>query len=216
MALTFLGTSSFTQVGPEIPRTNQYGLDQLDVPFDGALTGLTTYVAGLTRGTAWSGDSNLYLTDWSTDTHSKQYPIVTLTYTGARGGTLPPVERESGGAVASATTNTSALIFPSTATNPASATFYAPFNAISFISTDPGDITEPDDPAFVTNLITWDLGFGVQPGYSFPAMADFILNSCFVQSITEAEPEIKEVVSGRYYHITKRKTRTLFPYAPPT
>lgn len=215
MALTFIGTTSFAQCGPEVARTTQYGLDQLDIPFSGAATGLTTYVSGLARGTAWSGDSNMYLTDWSADTHSKVYPIVTLTYTGARGGVLPPVESESGGSVASATTNTSSAIFPSVATNPASVQFYTISNTITYVHTNPDDTTEPDDPPEIDSLITWDLGFGVQPGLSFPDLVDFLLNEAFVQGIIEEPPTIKPIVDGQYYQITKRKTRTLFPYCPP-
>src|SRR6185312_7821017 len=50
---------------------------------------------------------------------------------------LPPQKATSSGQVASATTNTSSIIFPLTATNPASVTFYAITNTLSFFSTDP-------------------------------------------------------------------------------
>ena len=129
---------------------------------------------------------------------------------------MPPQKATSGGEVASATTNTSSLIFPSTATNPATVQFYAITNTLTFFSTDPADASEPSDPPEVTTLITWDLGFGVQPGYSLPVLIDFLLNDCFVQGIIEPPAEVEPVVQGQFYQITKRKTRTLFPYAPPS
>jgi hypothetical protein len=127
---------------------------------------------------------------------------------------LPPQKPSSGGQIASATTNTSSVIFPATATNPATVTFYAITNTLSFVSDDPGDASEPDDPPEIISLITWDLGFGLQPASSIPGMVTFLLTSAFVQSITEAPPEIEPIVAGKFYQITKRKTRTLLPYAP--
>ncbi len=137
-----------------------------------------------------------------------------LVYTGTLTGELPPQKATSGGQVASATTNTSSVIFPSTATNPATVQFYAITNTLSFYTTDIADASEPDDPDLITSLITWDLGFGLQPGLSFPDLVDFLLNDAFVQGIIEPQPEIEPVVVGQFYFITKRKTRTLFPYAP--
>ncbi len=143
-----------------------------------------------------------------------------LTYTGCLlddgegGPLLPPQKATSGGQVASATTNTSSVIFPATATNPATVTFYAITNSLSFLSTDPADVSEPDDPPEIVDLITWDLGFGVQPGLSRPDLVAFLLEDAFIQSIIEPQPEIEPVVVGQFYQITKRKTRTLQPYAP--
>ncbi len=129
---------------------------------------------------------------------------------------LPAQKPSSSGQVASATTNTSAAIFPLTATNPATVQFYAISNALTFISTDPLDSSEPDDPPEITSLITWDLGFGLQPGLSMPALVTFLLTEAFIQGIIEAPPDIEPLVAGQFYQITKRKTRTLFPYAPPS
>ncbi len=130
--------------------------------------------------------------------------------------TLPPQKATSGGQVGSATTNTSSIIFPSTATNPASVTFYTITNTLSFFSADPADTSEPDDPPEIDSLITWDLGFGVQPGLSNPDLIAFLLEDAFVQAITETPPAIDPVVQGQFYQITKSKTRTLQPYGPPS
>ncbi len=137
-----------------------------------------------------------------------------LTYTGTLTGELPPQKPTSGGQVASATTNTSSAIFPSTATNPATVQFYAITNTLSFISDDPADTSEPDDPPEITSLITWDLGFGVQPGICTDDLIAFLLTEAFIQAIIEPQPEIEPLVVGQFYQITKRKTRTLWPYSP--
>ncbi len=129
---------------------------------------------------------------------------------------LPPQKATNGGQVASATTNTSSIIFPATATNPASVTFYAITKTLSFFSTDPADTSEPDDPPEIDSLITWDLGFGVQPGLSNPDLIAFLLEDAFVQAITQTPPSIEPVVQGQFYQITKSKTRTLQPYGPPS
>ncbi len=127
---------------------------------------------------------------------------------------LPAQKPSSSGQVASATTNTSAAIFPLTATNPATVQFYAISNALTFISTDPLDASEPDDPPEITSLITWDLGFGLQPGLCTDDLVAFLLTSAFVQGILESPPDVEPIVAGQFYQITKRKTRTLFPYTP--
>jgi len=129
---------------------------------------------------------------------------------------LPTQKPSSAGQTASATTNTSSIIFPSTATNPASVTFHAITNTLSFVSNDVDDASEPDDPPEITSLITWDLGFGVQPGLSNPDLILFLLNDAFVQAIDEPPPDIEPIVAGQFWQITKRKTRTLQPYGPPS
>jgi hypothetical protein len=129
---------------------------------------------------------------------------------------LPPQKATTVGQVSSATTNTSSAIFPLTATNPASVTFHAITNTLSFVSNDIADASEPDDPPEITSLITWDLGFGVQPGFSNPDLIIFLLTEAFVQAIDEPPPEIEPIVDGQFYQITKRKTRTLQPYGPPS
>ncbi len=150
-----------------------------------------------------------------------------ITYTGTLlddgegGPLLPPQKATTSGQVSSATTNTSSIIFPSTATNPATVQFYAIANTLSFLSTDPADTSEPADPPEITSLITWDLGFGVQPGLSNPDLIAFLLEDAFVQAIIESPPQIEPVVlslatlpDAIFYQITKTKTRTLFPYGP--
>lgn len=215
MALTFLGNTSFTQCGPEQWSGGQYELDKLNVPFCGSVTGLTTYISSLTRGAAWSGDGNMFLTGWQVSDSNKRYPTVTLEYIGANGGTLPDIKKETTSNVASATTNTSSLIYPVVATNPATVQFYSITNTITLYNNSDESGEEPDDPPEVSNVITWDLGFGLQPGFNQPDLINFLLTSAFSQAIIEPDPEVECVVTGKYWKITKRKTRTLFPYAPP-
>ena len=137
-----------------------------------------------------------------------------LTDDGEGNPILPAQKPTSGGQITSATTNTDEDIFPSTVTNPATVTFYAITRTLSFISNDPDATDEPSDPPEIDSLITWDLGFGLQPGFSIPAMETYLLTKAFVQAINETPPDIEPIVAGQFYQITKRKTRTLLPYGP--
>ena len=162
----------------------------------------------------------MFVTDRYVTETGESASILDLTYTGCLtddgdGNPILPTQKpSSGGQVASATTNTSSAIFPSTATNPATVQFYAITNTLTFVSNNVADASEPDDPPEITALITWDLGFGLQPGLSFPDLIDFLLNEAFIQAIIEPQPEIEPIVAGQFWQITKRKTRTLWPYAP--
>ncbi len=127
---------------------------------------------------------------------------------------LPAQKPSSSGQVASSTTNTSSAIFPATAANPATVQFYAITNTLSFVSNDPADVSEPSDPPEITQLITWDLGFGLQPGICTDDLVAFLLTEAFIQAIIETPPDVEPLVAGQFYQITKRKTRTLWPYSP--
>lgn len=214
MALTFLGTTSFARTGQEKWRAGgPFDLDQLSVDFSGAYTGLATYLASLSRGDAYSGDGAMFLMDWSVDAN-KQYPTVTLNYTGAKGSTLPPVLSETSRSIQSATSHTSSVVFPAVVDKPATITFYSQTNTISVYSTSTTSGEEPDDPDEVTtdDLITWAIA-ETQPASSLPEIADWLLTNAFVQRINETT-ESAEVVPGQYWHITKRKMRQLLPWAP--
>lgn len=214
MALTFLGVTSFSQCGPEQWSLGQYELDKLSVPYCGAVTGLNTYIGSLTRGDAYSGDSNMFLVNWTVTDTNRQYPIVTLEYMGAKGGVLPATHVSSSNPVQSSSTATSSLIWPAVATQPATVEYYALTNTIKVWSTTSTTSTEPDDPDYITSVIKWSI-FGEQPGSSMPDIVSWILNNAFVQGIVE-NVDAEEVVAGQYWLITKRKTRVLFPYAPPS
>ena len=167
------------------------------------------------RGDAHPDYANMFVTDRycvETGERASSLDVVYMGYMVA----LPPQKPSSSGQVASATTNTDEDIFPSTVTNPATVTFYAITRTLSFISNDPDDASEPDDPPEVSSLITWDLGFGVQPGLSIPGIETYLLTKAFVQAITEAPPDVEPLVAGQFYQITKKKTRTLLPYGPPS
>jgi|SRR5882724_7679030 len=167
------------------------------------------------KGDAHPDYANMFVTDRYCSETGESASALDIVYMGYM-VTLPPQKASSGGQIASATTNTDEDIFPSTVTNPATVTFYAITRTLSFISDDPDDASEPDDPPEIDSLITWDLGFGVQPGFSIPAMVTYLLTKAFVQSINETPPDIEPLVAGRFYQITKRKIRTLLPYGPPS
>jgi len=162
----------------------------------------------------------MFVTDRYVTETGESASILDLTYTGCLtddgdGNPILPTQKpSSGGQIASASTNTDSDIFPATVTNPVTVTFYAVTSTLSFISNDVDDASEPTDPPEVDSLITWDLGFGVQPGFSIPGLESYLLTSAFTQAINEAPPEIEPIVAGQFWQITKRKTRTLLPYAP--
>ncbi len=200
------------------PGQTQFGLDTFTERYkcDATADDVLTDGGVPAMGSAHPSYSSMFVTARYCSETGESASALDLTYMGTLSGSLPAQKPTTGGQVASATTNTSSAIFPATATNPATVQFYAISNALTFISTDPGDSSEPDDPPEVTQLITWDLGFGLQPGISLPALITFLLTEAFVQGIIEAPPDIEPIVAGQFYQITKRKTRTLFPYAPPS
>ncbi len=208
---------TLTLIG-KTPEQTQFGLDRFTEHYKCDATADVVLTDGGVPaiGAANPSYSSMFVTTRYCQETGERASALDLTYTGTLSGSLPAQKPTSGGQVASATTNTSSAIFPATATNPATVQFYAISNALTFISTDPDDSSEPDDPPEVTQLITWDLGFGLQPGLSMPDLVDFLLTQAFIQGIIEAPPDIEPLVAGQFYQITKRKTRTLFPYAPPS
>ncbi len=204
------------------PGQQQFGLATLTEHYkvqndDGSqITAAAALLAGPQIGDAHPDYATMFCTDRYCSETGESASALDVTYMGTLTGELPPQKPISSGQVASATTNTSSAIFPATATNPVTVQFYAQSNTLTFISDDPDDASEPTDPPAVTTLISWDLGFGLQPGISFPDLVDFLLNEAFVQGIIEAPPSIEPLVVGQLYLISKTKTQTLFPYAPPS
>lgn len=198
------------------PGQTQYGLDTFTETYkcnskaDDVM--LATNVPQ--RGDAHPDYASMFVTDRYISETGESASSLDVTYMGTLSGDLPPQKATSGGEIASATTNTSSAIFPATATNPATVQFYAITSTLSFVSDNIADASEPTDPPTITDLITWDLGFGLQPGISMPDLVTFLLTEAFVQGIIETPPEIEPLVDGQFWQITKKKTRTLFPYAP--
>jgi len=206
------------------PGQTQFGLDTFTEHWkcDATADVVLTDASVPSKGSAHPDYPHMFCTDRYCSETGQSASMLDITYQGALkddgdgNPVLPPTQPSSSGEVASATTNTDADIFPATVTNPATVQFYAITNAITVFSDTDSTSEEPDDPPEVDTLITWDLGFGLQPGISMPALITYLLTSAFVQGIIEPPPSVEELVSGQYYRITKRKTRTLFPYAPPS
>ncbi len=202
------------------PGQPQYGLATLTEHYkvqndDGSqITAAAALLAGPALSAAHPTYSEMFVTDRYCAETGESASALDVTYMGIFGMDLPPQKATTSGQIASATTNTSSAIFPLTATNPATVTFYAISNTLSFYSDDPDDASEPTDPPSITELITWDLGFGLQPGLSHPDLVTFLLTQAFIQTITETPPSVEPIVDGQFYFITKTKTRTLLPYAP--
>ncbi len=207
---------NLTLIG-KTPGQTQWGLDTFTERYkcDATADVVLTDASVPAIGDAHPDYATMFITSRYCTETSESASALDLVYTGYLVA-LPSQKATSGGQVGSATTNTSSIIFPLTATNPASVTFYAITNTLSFFSADPADTSEPDDPPEIDSLITWDLGFGVQPGLSNPDLIAFLLGDAFVQAIIETPPAIDPVVQGQFYQITKSKTRTLQPYGPPS
>lgn len=199
------------------PSQSQYGLDVfVEIFKSNAAADLVQIDPSVPqRGDAHPDYPSMFVTDRYFNESGPSACAADITYMGTMTGDLPPQKATTSGQVASATTNTSSIIYPATATNPASVQFYAIANTLSFISTDPDDASEPDDPASITEdqIITWDLGFGVQP-QCHDDILTFLLTQAFVQGIIEPPPTVEPIVQGQFYKITKVKTRTLLPYNP--
>ncbi len=202
------------------PGQPQYGLATLTEHYkvqndDGSqITAAAALLAGPQIGNAHPTYSTMFCTDRYCAETGESASALDVTYMGTLDAELPPQKETSGGQIASATTNTSSAIFPAVATNPATVTFYSISRTLSFYSDDPEDASEPTDPPVIDSLITWDLGFGLQPGLSHPDLVAFLLTQAFIQAITETPPAVEPIVDGQFYFITKTKTRTLLPYAP--
>jgi hypothetical protein len=213
---------TLTLIG-KTPGQTQFGLDTFTEQYKCDATADVVLTDGSVpqRGSAHPDFDFMFITDRYCAETGDKASILDLVYTGCLatdGGdpVLPPQKPSSGGQIASATTNTSSAIFPATVTNPVTVTFHAITSTLTFISNDTADASEPDDPPEITSLITWDLGFGVQPGLSNPDLITFLLTEAFVQAIDEPPPDVEPLVAGQFYQITKRKTRTLLPYGPPS
>lgn len=199
------------------PTQTQYGLDSFTESYKANESPPVVLLDGSVpqRGDAHPDYPTMFVTDRNARDSGESACSLDIIYMGTLSGVLPPQKPSSGGQVASATTNTSSIIYPSTATNPASVQFYARQNTLSFVSDDPLDASEPDDPADITatDIITWDLGFGVQP-QCHDDIVTFLLTQAFVQGIMEPPASVEPIVVGQFYQITKQKTKTLFPYNP--
>ena len=207
---------TLTHIGRR-PGQTQYGLDTFTEIYKAneAADVVSLDASVPQRGDAHPDYAGMFVTDRYFNESGESACALDIIYMGSMSGELPPQKATTTGEIASATTNTSSIIFPGTSTNPATVQFYAITNTLSFISTDPADTSEPDDPPDITEsgIITWDLGFGVVP-QCHDDIVTFLLTQAFVQGIIEPPPEVEPIVEGQYYQITKRKTKTLFPYNP--
>ncbi len=198
------------------PGQTQWGLDTFTEHYkcDATADDVLTDPSVPQIGAAHPDYATMFITSRYCTETSESASALDLVYMGTLTEDLPAQKPSSSGQVASATTNTSSAIFPSTVTNPATVQFYAITNTLSFVSNDPDDASEPTDPPEITALVTWDLGFGLQPGLCTDDLVAFLLTEAFIQGIIETPPDVEPIVAGQFYQITKRKTRTLWPYSP--
>ncbi len=220
--LVYMGVlSGGRQINLNAPGVDYVVADELVITLGGEIAGITVDSIG------GGGEIVTFHVTFNNFTESlSALPAVNIAGSGLGSGAtfdvdstslaLPAKKQTKGGQISSATTNTTSVIWPVVLTNPISATFYAITSTLSYVSNDPADASEPDDPAEITNLITYDLGFGASvPGSSSPEIVALILSEAFLQYISEAPPNIDPIVNGQFWQITKTKTRTLLPWAPP-
>lgn len=210
MSLIYIGVTSFSQSGPEQWRLGQFELDQMSVPFSGAATGLTTYISSLTRGSAWSGDANMYLTGWNVSDSNKQYPTVTQEYLGAKGGVLPPGKTDYDDQVQSASSQRSGG--GTVLTNPLTIQYYAPSTIYSWVTAGgPGNIesvTVPD-PTSSPRVIMLSCG---DTTFADGTIVDTIVSAYFSQQIVSTFSATELAVGGLYYQNQARKTKVYTPW----
>lgn len=204
------------------PGQSQYSLDtfteiyKCDATADVVLTDLSVPA----KGSAHPDYPLMFVTDRRVNEAGESASALDLVYMGslteiAATGIVASVQDPSNGDVASATTNTDSDIWPAFVTNPATVQFYAITNSVTATCNTKTPTLEADDPPEVSTIISFDLGNGLQGAACLEGIATWILTKAFVQFIIEPPPTIEPIVAGQYYRITKRKTRTLFPYSPP-
>jgi hypothetical protein len=207
---------TLTKVG-KTPGQTQFGLDtftehyKCDATADIVIRDLSVPA----KGSAHPDYPYLFVTDRYCSETGEKASALDLVYMGAfTGGVLPPSKHSLDNPVQSATSYTSAAIFPAVATLPGHIQYRAHASTLvvwselstsSEVCPDPGPITTDD-------IITYSL-VAEQPAGSFGGIMVWLLENAFVQRIIETTTA-EEIVPGHYWQITKRKIMSLYPYAP--
>lgn len=204
MALTYIGETEFVQSAPEQWTQNQWDLDQLDVIYSGARPNLDTFLTNLTVGDPSFIDPNMNLIYWRVG-GSKVYPEVTLTYQGKRDGILPPYRHEFGDAIQSASSSWGSA---GASIGTVSVQFYAPENTLNYLSSPSVGTVEADDPTGAIEIITVQSGnSNFAPGTTIANLATNYFSEQIVHTL-----DSQEMVAGKYWQNTSRKTKVLVPF----
>jgi hypothetical protein len=200
MGLLFTGNYGFNQSGVPKWQDSTWDLDQLVVPYRGSVEELEAFLSAHSISEASSVDSNMFLIQKPTDEH-KQFPTVSLTYQGKRGGVLPPTRHETDRDRLSANSKRSSgnIILA----QPLILEYYAPTSIITYYSFGGEGTTEADDPTgdpeFIS-LTCGDTSFVVS-GVIADTVAGF-----FETQIVKSFRSV-EVVPAKYWQNTSKKTK---------
>lgn len=226
MGLVFVGDTDFKLTNKPVWNTDQWELDRLIMSMQGGVDKLDAYLDSLESemGTASDIDSNMFLTGYTQDKHPR-WPTVELTYTGKKGGNLPPDRDElfTSEQQTSGITQEFEFIFIGgifVSKQQGNLTYIAPTTRRTVWSRTPIDQTtlsapEPPDiqAAQVVSLILNDLDYAFISGLDPDALAALIdqtLQNGFRQRTSEY-PDSQEVVSGQYYRGVLTKQKKLYP-----
>lgn len=201
MALTFPGNTNFEQSEPAQWQPSGWDLDRLVVPFRGDVDQLEAYLtaASSSRWSASALDGAMFLESWANDGH-KQFPTVSLTYLGRKGGSLPPTKRQRGKTVQQSSFSSF------TGKTEANVTYLAPTSTSVIWSRqeiDPSSVTVayPADVTFLLGTYKSD------EGLEFETEAEYL--ALFTAKDVETG-ECEEVVPNQYFRVTRQKQKMLF------
>ncbi len=203
MALIFGGDDDYEISGPAEWAQSIWGLDQLVIPYRGAVTGLEAFLTAHPPGEASPIDgSNMFLMQKQPDGHL-QFPTVRMVYQGKRGGTLPPQKHGKSNPIQSATSSFGRF---GPAVAPATIQYQAPTNTLSYITRAAGT-TDADDPTDALVIRNITLG---STTFSGTSLSTAVAN--FFSTLITAEINSEEVVPGQYWQNVAKKTKQYVPF----
>jgi hypothetical protein len=205
VALTALGVTAFSQIGPAKWHTDAWELDRLVIPYDGYITGLEAFLSSNPQWSSSSVDGNMLLSN-RTVSEDKRYPKVDLIYLGKRNGILPPARNGSGYTIQQV--RFTSFDFKDTDGLWINLTYIAPTSSKTVWSRTPVDIGTIGAiaPANVTGV--WFTAEKVGSSHTVPTNIGAAMGYFSQRLSTTGDSE--EMVPGQYYRGTQTKQNLLF------
>lgn len=224
--MLFKGNSDWKQAGSPRWYPNVWELDRVVVPVQGRVTALNAFMNSIKLGLPWSEDRNMFLMEYPMDDH-KQFPTLNLTFSGKRGGVLPPDKSDKSSSIAQVSGIMQETIFFTGGLagfaiirQQVNITYMSPVTKLTVFTRDEfhfsDAIAEVQPPALdATNIISLVIGQIDEAFFSSLVPEDynrlietvlvnfFQRNARFVQS--------QEVVPGQYWRTTITNQTLLFP-----
>jgi len=221
MGLIFTGNDDFEVAGPKRWHRDGWELDRLVIPWRGSVEDLEDFLDSHPIWEQSDVDTNMYLADYPSDDH-KQFPTVSLTYIGKRGGALPPdrteltssIQQTSGIAFSDAFILTFGLPPHWTAkiTYTSQVTRFTtwsrtPPNFDQITAPVPPDIAPADIASLVVGGVDYSVWIPAQPYYE--QIVEWVLQ--WFQQRTVKYTSYQEVVPGQYYRANVTQQLLLLP-----